>query len=86
MEAVLKCITQRLHVLLVVLGYRNVGLRTVHSSRDAAGTITRKREPGHAAVDDTLSRQTGDVGDTGEGSTILADWREGRQRKHASAT
>ena len=73
MEAVLKCITQRLHVLLVILGYGNVGLRAMHSSRDAAGTITRKRISGHAAVDDTLARETGDVGNPGEGRTILAD-------------
>ena len=85
MKALLKCITQCLHVLLVVLGYRNVGLRAMNSSRDAAAAVTRKRESGHAAVDDTLARETGDVGDTGEGSTVLADWRERGQGEHASA-
>ena len=82
----LKCITQRLHVLLVVFGYGNVGLRAMHSSRDAAGTITRKRVSGHAAVDDTLAKETGDVGDTREGGTILADRRERCQGEHASTT
>ena len=86
MEAVLNCITQRLHVLLVLLEYGNVGMRAMHSSRDATGTIMRQRESGHAAVDDTLARETGDVGDTGEGSTVLADRREGRQGEHAFAT
>ena len=39
-----------------------------------------------AAVYNTLSRKAGDVGDTGEGGTVLADRREDRQREHASTT
>ena len=84
--AVLEPITQRLHVLLIVLRCRNVGSGDMRLSRDTAGSITRKSVSGHAAVDDTLARETGDVGDTGEGSTVLADRREGRQGEHASTT
>ena len=82
----LESITQRLHVLLVILGCRNVGSGNMRLSRDTAGSITRKRVSGHAAVDDTLARQTRDIGDTREGSAVLADWRKRRQREHTSAT
>jgi len=85
-RAVLESITQRLHVLLVILGCRNVGSGNMRLSRDTAGSITRKRVSGHAAVDDTLARQTRDIGDTREGSAVLADWRKRRQREHTSAT
>ena len=82
----LKPITQSLHVLLVVLKLGTMGMGTMGSSRGTTRTITRKRVSRHAAVDDTLARQAGYVGDPGEGSTVLADRREGRQGKHASAT
>ena len=82
----LESITQRLHVLLVILGCRNVGPGDMRLSGDTAGSITRKRVSGHAAVDDTLARQTRDIGDTREGSAVLADRRKRRQREHASAT
>jgi hypothetical protein len=48
--------------------------------------VARQGVSGHAAMDNTLSGQTGDVGDTGEGSAVLADRREGRQGEHASTT
>jgi hypothetical protein len=50
-----------------------VGPGDVRLGVDTTGTITRQSVSGHAAVDDTLAKQTGDVGDTGEGSTVLAD-------------
>ena len=84
--AVLESIMQGLHVLLIVLGCRNVRPGDMRLRGDTAGSITRKRVSGHAAVDDTLARQTGDVSDTREGSAILADRRKRRQREHASAT
>ena len=61
-------------------------MRAMHPSGDAAGAIMRQRVSGHAAVDDTLARETGDVSDTGDGGTVLADRREGCQGEHTSAT
>ena len=84
--AVLESIMQGLHVLLIVLRCRNVRPGDMRLRGDTVGSITRKRVSGHAAVDDTLARQTGDVSDTREGSAILADRRKRRQREHASAT
>jgi hypothetical protein len=83
---VLESVTQRLHVLLVVLGHGKRGAGRCALVQRYSGTVTRQSVSGHAAVDDTLARQTGDVGDTGEGSTVLADRREGRQGEHASTT
>jgi hypothetical protein len=83
---VLEPVTQRLHVLFVILGPRNVGSGDMRLRRDTAGTLGGQRVSGHAMVDDTLAGQTGDVRDTGDGSAVLADRRERRQRKHASTT
>jgi hypothetical protein len=82
----LQSVTHRLHVLLVILGRGKVRPRDVSQCRDTVCAVARQGVPGHAAVDNTLARQTGDVGDAGEGSTVLADRREGRQGKHASTT
>jgi hypothetical protein len=72
-------LTQHLHVLLILLECRKMGPGDVHLGRDTAGTITRKSVSGHAAVGDTPARQTRDVGDPGNGSTVLADPREGHR-------
>ena len=82
----LESITYRLHVLVVVLGHRNVVRGAVRLRRYTVGTVTRQSVSRRAALDNTFSGQTGDVRDTGEGSTVLADRREGRQGKHASTT
>ena len=84
--AVLESITQRLHVLLIVLGCRNLGPGDLRLSRDTVGTIMGKGVSGHAAVNDTLARQTRYVGDTWKGSTVLADRRKRRKGEHTSAT
>ena len=58
----------------------------VRLRRYTVGTVTRQSVSRRAALDNTYSGQTGDVRDTGDGSTIRADRREGRQGKHASTT
>jgi hypothetical protein len=83
---VLECVTQRLNVLLVVLGHGDVRLGAVSLCRDTVCAVARRGVPGHATVDNTLARQTRDVGDPGEGSAVLADPREGRQGEDASTT
>jgi hypothetical protein len=40
---VLESVTQRLHVLLIVLGYRDVGLGAMGSNRDTTGAASRDR-------------------------------------------
>ena len=82
----LESITHRLQILFVILGHGYVGLGYVHLGGDAAGAFTRQSISGQAASDNTLAGETGDVRDTGEGSAILANRREGRQREHASTT
>jgi hypothetical protein len=84
--AVLEPVTQRLHVLLIILGCGNVGPGDMRLGGDTTRTITRKSVSGHATVDDTLARQTRDIGDPGNGRTVLADRREVRQGEHASTT
>jgi hypothetical protein len=83
---VLESVAYRLHIPLVILWRGNVGLGDVCSDRDTASTVTRKSVSGHAAVDDTLARQTGDVGNAKDGSTVLANRREGRQGEDAPTT
>ena len=80
-----KSVAYRLQILVLILGYGNVG-GSMRLCRDTAGTIAGQSVSGHAAMDDTPSRQAGDIGDTGDGSTVLADWRERRQGEHASTT
>jgi ribosomal protein L3 len=79
--SVLESVVYRLHVRLVSLGPGDMRL-----GRDTSGAITRHSVSGHTAVNSTLARKAGDVGDTGDGSTVLADRREGRQGEHASTT
>jgi hypothetical protein len=83
---VLQSITHRLQVLLVVLGHGDVGPRDMSLCGDTVYAVARQGVSGHAAVDNTLARQTRDVCDTREGSAVLADRREWRQGEHTSAT
>ena len=66
----LESVVYRLNVLLVVLGSGDIG-----SGRDTARTVTGQSVSGHAAVYNTLARNAGDVGDTGNGGTVLANRR-----------
>jgi hypothetical protein len=54
----LKSIAYRLQVLLIILGYGNMGLWGVRLQRDTVGTITRQSVSMHAASDNTLAGQT----------------------------
>ena len=76
----------RLHVLVLILGQADVGPGGMRLCRYTTGTVVRRSISRHAKVNDTLARQTRNVGDTGDGGAVLADWREGRQGKHASTT
>ena len=82
----LEPVTHRLHVLIVFLWRGDVGVGDVCVLRDTAGAVVRQSVSRPAAVDDTFTGQTSDVRDTGQGRTVLADPRVGRQGEHASAT
>jgi hypothetical protein len=62
-----------LHVLLVILEHGAVGPGDMSLCMNAVCAVARQGISRHAAVDDTLARQTGDICDTIEGSAVLAD-------------
>ena len=63
----LESVAHRPHLLFAVLGHAKVGPGNVSLWRDTVCAIARQGVSGHAAVNDTLAKQTGDIRDTWEG-------------------
>jgi len=62
------------------LSFVLVVLRMLSVPRNAMVAVARDRVSRETTLDHTFTRHTGDVRDTGEGSTILADWNIRCQR------
>jgi hypothetical protein len=66
---------RRYRLSFVFLVFRNLSV-----PRDAMVAVAREGVSREATVDNTFACNTGNVCDTGEGSTILADWNVRCQR------